>query len=76
MLLIDERDAERLLVFDPEKLIPLTTCDYLRQLEVAQRIQSADEVIEAIQAAGRNPLRCDLWSGHDPEIRDAVKAAL
>jgi hypothetical protein len=57
-------------------LILLTTWDYLRQLEEAQRIQSADAVIDAVRRAGRNPPKRDLWSNHDPEIRDAVKAVL
>ena len=76
LLLSDDRDAARLVIVDPEKLILLTTWDYLRQLEEAQRIQSADAVIEAARAAGRNPPQRDLWSGHDPEIRDAVRAVL
>jgi hypothetical protein len=76
LLLSDGRDAERLVVGDPDKLILLTTWDYLRQLEEAQRIQSADAVIDAMRQAGRNPPSRDLWSGHDPEIRDAVKAAI
>jgi hypothetical protein len=76
LLLSDDRDAERLLVFEPEKAILLTTWDYLRQLEDAQRIQSADAVIAAVREAGRNPPTRDLWSGHDPDVRDAVKAIL
>ncbi len=76
LLLSDDRDAERLLVFEPEKAILLTTWDYLRQLEEAQRIQSADAVIEAVRQAGRNPPQRDLWSEHDPDIRDAVKAII
>lgn len=76
LLLSDDRDAERLVIVDPDRLILLTTWDYLRQLEEAQRIQSADAVIEAAQQAGRNPPKRDLWSGHDPEIRDAVRAVL
>ncbi len=76
LLLSDDRDAERLVIIDPDKLILLTTWDYLRQLEEAQRIQSADAVIDAVRQAGRNPPKRDLWSGHDPEIRDAVKAVL
>lgn len=76
LLLSDDRDAERLLVFEPEKAILLTTWDYLRQLEEAQRIQSADAVIEAVREAGRNPPQRDLWSQHDPEIRDAVRAVI
>jgi predicted nucleic acid-binding protein len=76
LLLMDDRDAERLIVVDPAKLVALTTLDYLRQLEEAQRIQSADAVIDAVRAAGRNPPDRTLWGGHDPEIRDAVKAVL
>lgn len=76
LLLSDDRDAERLVIVDADKLILLTTWDYLRQLEEAQRIQSADAVIEAVRQTGRNPPLRDLWSGHDPEIRDAVKAIL
>jgi hypothetical protein len=76
LLLSDDRDAERLVIVDPAKLILLTTWDYLRQLEEAGRIQSADAVIAAVRAAGRNPPTRDLWSKHDPEIRDAVKAII
>ncbi|MBY0329853.1 MAG: hypothetical protein K2X49_04200 [Acetobacteraceae bacterium] len=72
----DDRDVERLVVVDPDRLILLTTWDYLRQLEQAQRIQSADAVIEAARQAGRNPPRRDIWSQHDPEIRDAVRGAI
>lgn len=73
LLLSDDRDAERLSIVDPEKLILLTTWDYLRQLEEAQRIQSADAVMAAVREAGRHPPTRDLWAGHDPEIREAVK---
>jgi hypothetical protein len=76
LLLSDDRDAERLLVFEPEKTILLTTWDYLRQLEEARRIQSADAVIEAVRQAGRNPPKRDLWSDHDPAVREAVRAVI
>jgi len=76
LLLSDDRDVERLLVVDPERIILLTTWDFLRQLEEAQRIQSADAVIDLVRAAGRNPVQRDLWSGHEPVIRDAVKVIL
>jgi hypothetical protein len=74
LLLSDDRDVERLVVIDPEKLILLTTWDYLRLLEEAKRIQSADAVMVAARETGRNPPTRDLWSLHDPEVRDAVKA--
>ncbi len=76
LLLSDDRDAERLVVIDPAKLILLTTWDYLRQLEAARRIQSADAVIEAVRQTGRNPPLRDLWNQHDPEIREAVQGIL
>lgn len=76
LLLSDDRDAERLVILDPDRLILLTTWDYLRQLEEAQRIQSADAVIEAVRLAGRNPPKRDLWSGHDPAVRDAVRGVI
>lgn len=76
LLLSDDSDAARLLVFEPERTILLTTWDYLRQLEEAQRIQSADAVMEAVRQAGRNPPRRDLWSDHDPDIREAVRAVI
>jgi hypothetical protein len=33
-------------------------------------------VIEAVREAGRNPPSRDIWSQHDPEIRDAVRAVI
>lgn len=76
LLLSDDRDVQRLLVVDPERVVLLTTWDFLRQLEEARRIQSADAVIELVRATGRNPVLRDLWSGHDPEIREAVRMIL
>ena len=75
LLLSDDRDVERMIVVDPDRLILLTTWDYFRQLEQAQRIQSADAVIEAVRKAGRNPPTRDIWSD-DPEIRDAARAVI
>jgi hypothetical protein len=76
ILLSDDRDVDRIVVIDPQKIILLTTWDYLRQLEAARRIQSADAVFEAARARGRNPPTRDIWSQHDPEVRDAVRAAI
>ena len=63
-------------MFEPEKTIPLTTWDYLRQLEEARRIQSANVVMDAVREAGRNPPRSDMWSDHDPDVRDAVRSVI
>lgn len=76
LLLSDDRDVERLIVIDPDRLILLTTWDYLRQLEDAHRIQSADAVIEAAREAGRSPPKRDLWGGHDADTRDVVRDLL
>lgn len=76
LLLSDDRDVERMVVVDPDRLILLTTWDYLRQLEQAQRIQSADAVIEAVRETGRHPPTRDIWSQHDPEIREAVRTVI
>jgi hypothetical protein len=76
LLLSDDRDLDRVVVVDPQKLILLTTWDYLRQLEEAQRIQSAEAVFEAVREAGRHPPTRDLWGQHDPEIQDAVRAVI
>jgi hypothetical protein len=76
ILLCDDRDVNRVIVIDPQKIILLTTWDYLCQLEGAQRIQSAEAVFEAARERGRHPPYRDLWSRHDPEIRDAVRAVI
>lgn len=76
ILLSDDRDVDRVVIVDPQKIILLTTWDYLRQLEEAQRIQSAQAVFEAARDKGRHPATHELWNEHDPEIRDAVRAAI
>jgi hypothetical protein len=76
ILLSDDRDVNRVIVIDPKKIILLTTWDYLRELEEARRIQSADAVFEAARERGRHPPITDIWGQHDPEIRDAVRAAI
>jgi hypothetical protein len=60
LLLNDDSDAARLLMFEPERTILLTTWDNLRQLEEAGRIQSANTVMEALRQAERKPPRHDL----------------
>ena len=62
ILLSDDLDVDRVVVIDPRKIILLTTWDYLRQLEEAQRIQSADAVIEAAREKGRHrrPTVCGM----------------
>ncbi len=76
LLLSDDRDVERLVVIDRERLILLTTGDFLRQLEAAQRIQSADHVFALVREAGRTASERGLWDQHDPQVKDAVRSLL
>ena len=76
LLLSDDRDAERLSITEPRRLILLTTWDFLRQLELAQRIQSADAVMAVVRKTGRSLSKRDLWEDHDPELREAVRKIL
>ena len=76
ILLTDDADIRRVVVVDPQRIILLTTWDYLRQLEEAQRIQSADAVFAAAREKGRHPSTAGLWEQHDPEIRDAVRSVI
>jgi hypothetical protein len=76
LLLSDDRDVQRLVVADPERTVLLTTWDYLRQLEEARRIQSAEAVIDAVRASGRNPPERDLFKDHPAELRDQVQRIL
>jgi hypothetical protein len=76
LLLSDDRDAERLVAYQPNRAILLTTWDYLRLLEETRRIQSADAVMDAARVVGRHPPQRDLWNDLDPEVRDAVRAVI
>lgn len=76
LLLSDDRDVERLVAIDKDRLILLTTGDFLRQLEAARRIQSADHVLSLVRAAGRTPSERGLWDRHDPQVKDAVRSLL
>jgi hypothetical protein len=76
ILLTDDRGTRRLIVTEPEKIVLLTTLDFLRRMEEARKLQSADAIIEEARARGRNPATFELFAGHDPEVRDAVRAIL
>jgi hypothetical protein len=77
VLLCEETTVlKRIRVNQPDKIVEVTTMDFLRALEKYQRIQSADAVFDLAIAAGRNPSRAEKFSQHDPEIRDAVRATL
>lgn len=66
----------RIVVQDRERIVELTTLDFLTLLEQEQRIQSADAVFDRAIAAGRTPSRVEKFGDHDPAIRDAVRDTL
>jgi hypothetical protein len=66
----------RVRVLDRERIIEISTMDFLRVLESERRIQSADAVFERALAAGRSPARRERFAEHDPAVRDAVRDVL
>lgn len=64
----------RVTVQDREKIIAISTTDFLRILEREGRIQSADAVLAMALEAGRAPGRREHLSAHAADIREAVQA--
>lgn len=77
-LLLCEETAvtRRIVVRERERLIELSTMDFLKVLESEQRIQSADAVFARALAAGRTPGRHEKLPQHDPAVRDAAHEVL
>ena len=63
---------KRVAVRDRDRIVELSTLDFLRILEGEQLIQSAEQVFELAAKAGRFPSRTEKMSGHD----DATHAAI
>ena len=68
--------TRRIVVRERERIIELSTMDYLKLLEAEQRIQSADAVFDRALAAGRTPSRVEKFGEHDPALREAVRDTL
>ena len=66
----------RIIVQDRLKIVEMSTMDFLRMLQDARRIQSADAVFDLAGAAGRTPSRAEKFADHDPAIRDAIRETL
>lgn len=73
-LLLCEETAvlRRVLVRDRERLVEISTLDFLRILEIEQRIQSAEQVFELAERAGRSPSRVVKLSAEDEATRAAI----
>ena len=63
----------RVVVRDRERIVELSTLDFLRILEAEQRIQSAEQVFELAAQAGRSVSRAEKLSGHDEATRTAIQ---
>ena len=68
--------TRRVIVRERDKIIELSTMDFLKLLESEQRIQSADAVFDRALAAGRNASRIEKFGHHDPTLREAVRETL
>jgi hypothetical protein len=77
-VLLCEKTAvtRRIVVRERERIVEISTMDFLKLLEAEQRIQSADAVFDRALAAGRTPSREEKFGEHDPALRDAVRDIL
>jgi len=64
---------KRIAVRDRERIVELSTLDFLRILEAERRIQSADHIFELADKAGRSPSRAEKMPGHDDATRAAIQ---
>ena len=74
-LLLCEETAvlRRVVVRDRARIVEISTLDFLRILEVEQRIQSAEQVFRIAEAAGRSPSRIGKLSAQDMATREAIQ---
>lgn len=68
--------TRRISIRERDRLVELSTMDFLRMLEQERRIQSADAVFDRALAAGRSPSRSEKMAEHDPAVRDVVREIL
>ncbi len=64
---------KRVVVRDRERIVELSTLDFLRILEAEQRIQSAEQVFELAAQVGRFPSRAEKLREHDEATRAAIQ---
>lgn len=62
----------RVVVRDRDRIVELSTLDFLRILEAEQRIQSAEQVFVAAERAGRSPSRVAKIAAQDEDTRAAL----
>jgi hypothetical protein len=67
---------KRVIVRQRDKIVELSTLDFLRVLESQRRIQSSEQVFELAAKAGRFPSRTEKLSEHDEATRAAIQELL
>jgi hypothetical protein len=68
--------TRRVLVRERDKIVELSTMDFLRLLEAERRIQSADAVFERALAAGRTPSQAEKLGAQPIALQKAVRETL
>ncbi len=68
--------TRRIIVRERDRIVELTTRDFLTLLQEEHRIQSAEAVFERALLAGRIPSTVEKFRDHDSSIRDAVRETL
>lgn len=63
----------RITVRDRDRVVELSTLDFLNILEAERRIQSADQVFELAARLGRSPSRVEKLAAHDEATRTALR---
>ncbi len=74
-LLLCEETAvlKRVTVRDRDRIVEISTLDFLRILEAEKRIQSAEQVFELAAQAGRLASRVEKLNAHNEATRTAVQ---
>lgn len=75
LLLFEDTDVERRRALLDERASLISTGDFLRELEAARLIQSADFVLDQATARGRNVER-QRHAGEDPVTRQRLRGQL
>jgi hypothetical protein len=74
ILLCEETTVlKRVVIRDRERIVEISTLDFLTILEAEQRIQSAQAVFDLAAQAGRLASRTERLSGHDEATRAAIR---
>jgi hypothetical protein len=74
ILLCEETTVlRRVVVRDRERIVEISTLDFLTILETEQRIQSAEAVFALAEQTGRLASRTEKMSAHDDATRTAIR---